>query len=99
MVWFEALGKCRMIDGRPAQHPAPWIQIAAVSREQTRNTMTLLGPMLSKDAIAEFGVELGKEIIYCRGTGRIEAVTSSPRALEGGRPTFVVKNELSLIHI
>ncbi len=93
MVWFEALGKCRMIDGRPAQHPAPWIQIAAVSREQTRNTMTLLGPMLSKDAIAEFGVDLGKEIIYCRGTGRIEAVTSSPRALEGGRPTFVVKNE------
>lgn len=75
------------------QHPAPWIQVAAVSREQTRNTMTLLGPMLSKEAVSEFGVDLGKEIIYCRGTGRIEAVTSSPRALEGGRPSFVLKNE------
>lgn len=89
MVWFEALGKCRMIDGRPAQHPAPWIQIAAVSREQTRNTMTLLGPMLSKDAIAEFGVDLGKEIIYCAAP---VALRLSPRALAhlrvGARPSW-----------
>lgn len=28
-----------------------------------------------------------------RGARRIEAVTSSPRALEGGRPTFTVANE------
>lgn len=93
LVWFEACGRCRVVGGTLAQHPAPWIQVAAVSREQTRNTMTLLGPMLSADAIAEFNVDLGKEIIYVRGTGRIEAVTSSPRALEGGRPSFVVKNE------
>lgn len=55
--------------------------------------MTLLGPMLSKEAVAEFSVDLGKEIIYVRGAGRIEAVTSSPRALEGGRPSFCLMNE------
>lgn len=99
VVWFEALGPCRFArwtaDGRPVgkQHPAPWIQIAAVSKDQTRNTMTLLGPMLSKDAQVEYGVDLGKEIIYYRNGGRIEAVTSSPLALEGGRPSYVVLNE------
>lgn len=75
------------------QHPAPWVQTAAVSKDQTRNTMTLFPGMFSKDAITEFGVDLGKEIIHRKGGGRIEAVTSSPRALEGGRSTFVLRNE------
>jgi hypothetical protein len=60
----------------------------------TRNTMTLFPGMFSKRALAEYSIDLGKEIIYAhRGRCRIEAVTSSPRALEGGRPTFVLKNE------
>lgn len=75
------------------QHPAPWIQVAAVSKDQTRNTMTLFPGMFSKDAMSEYKIDLGKEIIYARGSGRIEAVTSSPRALEGGRPSLVVLNE------
>ncbi|WP_280429723.1 hypothetical protein [Nocardia brasiliensis] len=54
--------------------------------------MTLLAPMLSKTTRAKFKVDPGKEIIYFEG-GRIEAVTSSPLALEGGRPSFVVLNE------
>ncbi|WP_206055044.1 hypothetical protein [Nocardia sp. CS682] len=63
-----------------------------MSKDQTRNTMTLLAPMLSKATRAKFKVDPGKEIIYFDG-GRIEAVTSSPLALEGGRPSFVVLNE------
>lgn len=75
-------------------HPAPWIQIAAVSKDQTRNTMTLFPSLFSPELIAEQGLDIGKEIIHkAGGRGRIEAVTSSPRALEGGRPSFVVKNE------
>jgi phage terminase large subunit-like protein len=75
-------------------HPAAWIQTAAVSKEQTRNTMTLFPGLFTKKAINEYHIDLGKEIIYAeRGQRRIEAVTSSPRALEGGRPTFVLKNE------
>ena len=76
------------------QHPAAWVQIAAVSQDQTRNTMTLFPSILSKRAIEEYRIDLGKEIIYAdRGRARIEAVTSSPRALEGGRPTFVSLGE------
>lgn len=96
---IEFVGPCRL-DGFRGSVPvaAPvytsWIQTAAVSKEQTRNTMTLFPGMLSKKAQSEYGIDIGKEIIYAQnGRCRIEAVTSSPRALEGGRPTFVLKNE------
>lgn len=74
-----------------------WVQVAAVSKDQTRNTMTLFPSMITERLMREHNMtklDLGKEIIYAhRGARRIEAVTSSPRALEGGRPTFVVRNE------
>lgn len=95
----EFVGPCRFggwdAAGRPVSvpHPAPWVQVAAVSIDQTRNTMTLFPGMFSPAAIDEYGVDLGKTIIYSRDGGRIEAVTSSPRALEGGRPTKVILNE------
>ncbi len=96
----EFVGPCRFAgwreDGEPAAvpHEAAWVQTAAVARDQTRNTMTLFPAMLSARAIEEYGIDLGKEIIYAhQGRCRIEAVTSSPRALEGGRATFVLKNE------
>lgn len=75
-------------------HPDSWVQIAAVSKDQTRNTMTLFPGLFTKAAITKYGIDLGKEIIYAhRGRARIEAVTSSPRTLEGARATFVVRNE------
>jgi len=95
----EFVGPCRFggwrEDGTPfaVRHAAPWVQIAAVSKDQTRNTMRLFSPMFSPAMVAEFGIDLGKEIIYSAAGGVIEAVTSSPRALEGGRATFVVQNE------
>lgn len=96
----EFVGPCRFggwdDDGYPivVPHPAAWVQIAAVSKDQTRNTMTLFPGLFSKAAIKEYAIDMGKEIIYAQhGRKRIEAVTSSPRALEGGRPTFAVKNE------
>jgi len=100
LAMAELCGPCRFggwaEDGTPIaiQHSAPWIDIAAVSQEQTNNTMRLFPGMVSPRCEAEYGVDLGKEIIYARGgRGRIKAVTSSPRALEGGRPTFIVANE------
>jgi hypothetical protein len=75
-------------------HPRAWIQIAAVSKDQTRNTMKIFPGLFSPECIVEHGIDIGKEIIYAyNGARTIEAVTSSPRALEGGRPTFVIKNE------
>ena len=95
---IEFCGPCRFggwdASGFPiaVPHPAPWVQTAAVSKDQTRNTMTLFPGMFSDKAIERYGIDLGKEIIY-NTRGRLEAVTSSPRALEGGRGTFVLKNE------
>lgn len=95
----ELCGPCRFAGfdarGMPvaAPHPAPWIQIAAVSQDQTRNTMTLFPGLLSPAAVDDYRIDLGKTIIYARGVGRIEAVTSSPSALEGGRPSMVILNE------
>lgn len=77
--------------GKP--QPAPWIQVAAVSRDQTRNTFTLFPTMCSPLLIDTYGLDINKEIIHKRGGGRIEAVTSSPKSLEGGRSHFVVMNE------
>lgn len=95
----ELCGPCRF-DGWDARgnpvavrHPAPWIQVAAVAREQTRNTMTVYPGLFTPDAIDTYAIDLGKEIIYSGRHGRIEAVTSSPRALEGGRPSLVIANE------
>jgi hypothetical protein len=96
---IEFVGPSRFsefIGGEPfaVARQSAWVQIAAVSRDQTRNTLTLFPGLFSPLAIDEYSIDLGKEIIYAHhGRERIEAVTSSPRALEGGRSTFVIKNE------
>ena len=75
-------------------HPRSWIQVAAVALSQTQNTMTLFRGVFSEACIAEHGIDIGKEVIYAYGGKKqIQAVTSSPRALEGNRPTLVIVNE------
>lgn len=75
-------------------HPRAWIQIAAVSLKQTQNTMKLFRGLFTEECMAEHGIDIGKETIYAyAGQKAIEAVTSSPKALEGNRPTLVIKNE------
>ena len=80
----EAVGKRRH---------AAWIQIAAVSQEQTKNTFSTFPVMVSAEMKAEYGLEVNKTIIYSSEGGRIEAVTSSPHSMEGNRPTLVIQNE------
>jgi hypothetical protein len=75
-------------------HPRAWIQIAAVSLKQTQNTMKLFNGLFSAECLAEHGIDMGKESISAYGGQKgIEAVTSSPRSLEGNRPTLVILNE------
>lgn len=83
-------------DGNPVGKPrgSAWVQVAAVSQDQTRNTFTLFPAMASSKLKEEFGLDLNKTIIYTRNGGMIEGVTSSPLSLEGKRPTFVVMNEV-----
>lgn len=96
----ELVGPCRFAgwtdDGSPVAkaHPAAWVQVAAVNQDQTRNTMTLFPSMISDDLKEAYDIDLGKQLIYAnQGRCRLEAVTSSPRSLEGGRSTFVIMNE------
>jgi phage terminase large subunit-like protein len=76
------------------QRHAAWVQLAAVSQEQTKNTLSLFPVMISSDLKADYGLDVNKTIIYSREGGRIEAVTSSPHSMEGNRPTLVIQNEI-----
>lgn len=84
------------LTGEPVgkRRPAPWITVAAVSQDQTKNTFSLFPVMISKKLKEEFSLDVNRFIIYSEGgAGRIEAATSSPASMEGNRPTFVVQNE------
>jgi hypothetical protein len=95
----EAFGPCRFA-GWDGDHPvatdkpAAWVQSAATSLTQTKNTMRLFPSLWTPDARDRFRMQILKETVHGLGDDRlIEAVTSSPATLEGGRPTFVQKNE------
>lgn len=75
------------------RHPSPWIQTAAVSKEQTQNTFLLFPNLFSQKLQDLYGMEIGKEKLYAVSRGPIHAVTSSARSLEGGRSTLVLANE------
>ena len=85
-----------LLQGDPVAqaHPRSWIQVAAVSLEQTKNTMMLFQGIFTEKCKAEHSIDVGKTVVYAyAGMKRIEAVTSSPASLEGNRPTLVIKNE------
>ena len=97
---FEAIGPCRLDyideDGESVGRRLhdPYIQIAAVSLEQTRNTADMFRSLLTPEAQDEFKANLGLEVQYFRdGLSQIHCVTSNPGPLEGKRPTFIVCNE------
>lgn len=96
----ELVGPCRFDgwaeDGSPLvrDEPNAWIQISAVSREQTKNTMTVFPAIITDRLKTTYKLEVLKEHIHAwGGARRIEAITSNPRTVEGGRPTFVLMNE------
>ena len=71
-----------------------WVQLLAVSQDQTKNTMKLFPGLISAEARKYFGIQIGKLNLWAMGdTRQAEAVTASPLAIEGGRPTLIVANE------
>lgn len=95
----EMLGPSRVgdiVNGQPVATltPQSWIQTAAVSLEQTKNTMRLLPGLVTSEAVAKYDLAIGKEQVYGVGNTKFfQAVTSSPKTLEGVRATFVLANE------
>lgn len=74
--------------------PAAWVQVVAVSQEQTKNTMKLMPSLVSFEARRHYGIQVGKVNMYgLADTRQIEAVTASVLAIEGGRPTKIIRNE------
>lgn len=75
--------------------PDAWTQIAAVSQDQTKNTMKLFPSLISPEARLHYGIQIGKQNVWSDGDRRqIEAVTSSAAAIEGGRPKLIIRNEI-----
>lgn len=75
-------------------NPTAWVQVAAVSKKQTQNTMKCFGWLINEDFKRKYRVFVNKESVTAYGGNRqIEAVTSNPRSLEGGRPSLTIRNE------
>lgn len=71
-----------------------WVQLVAVSQEQTKNTMKLMPGLVTPESRDYYGIQVGKLSVWGLGdTRQIEAVTNSVLSIEGGRPTLIVRNE------
>ena len=79
---------------KAAEQPDAWVQVLAVTQEQTKNTMRLFPRLFTDAAKTEYGLAIGKEQIYALGDQRfLQALTSNPSPLEGARPTATLANE------
>jgi hypothetical protein len=91
-VEFDGWGKDDQPVGR--QVTDAWVQIAAVSLDQTKNTMKIFPGLIPAETRRHFGIQIGKQNVWARGdTAQIEAVTASPLAIEGGRPKLIIRAE------
>lgn len=78
--------------GRP--HPSPHVQLAAVSQDQSYNTMSLTLAMLGDGRAADEidGLDLGLTRVRTRN-GKLEPVTASAPSREGQRLTAAILDE------
>lgn len=89
--------------GRPwgtAADPSPWVQIAALSEDQTDNTYSALYEFLNANdgrAADELRIDHGLTRCYLRDRpGKVEPVTASAGSREGQRVTYAVLDETHL---
>lgn len=90
---FDASGR---LVGRPwADLRTPWVQLAAVSEDQTRNAWMPLLEMLRDGPAMDLhpGLEPLDTFVNLPGRGRIEFVTSAATSREGNRPVFAVLDQ------
>lgn len=95
-------------DGQPVgvpwgtgDRPAPWVQIAAVSEDQTENTYGSLYALLTANdhrAARELAIDEGRTRLYLKNVpgSRLEPVTASAGSREGQRVTFAILDETHL---
>ncbi len=75
----------------------PWVQIGAVSEDQTDNTYAASFAMVSDSDLAGTEIDVGLTRMFLVGrTGRLEPVTASAGSRLGQRVTFAVLDETHL---
>lgn len=81
--------------GEPVGRPwaTPWIQVAAVSEDQTANIWRALIPMIELSDLHADIPDTGQTRINFRSGGRVEPVTASARSRLGQRITFAAQDE------
>jgi phage terminase large subunit-like protein len=95
-VVFDGFDASGQPVGRP--HPSPWVQIAAVSEDQTDNTHVQLMEMLrDSPAVDDHRLEIGVTRIQFRSRpGRLEPVSASAGSREGQPLTAAILDETHL---
>jgi hypothetical protein len=81
--------------GEPVGRPwaTPWVQVTAVSEDQTDNVWRALVPMIELGDLKGDIPDTGETRINLPGGGRIEPVTSSARSRLGQRITAALQDE------
>jgi hypothetical protein len=78
---------------RVRKWPKPWIQVTAVSEDQTVNVFSALIPMIALGPLAREIPDSGLGRINLPSGGWVEPVTASGRSRLGQRVTFTVQDE------
>jgi hypothetical protein len=99
LICAEAIGPVlprwdgnRLVGGR--RWDSPWIQVTAVSEDQTANVFSALLGMIQLSPSLDMEISnTGQTRIFLPGGGVIEPVTASARSRLGQRVTFVVQDE------
>lgn len=70
------------------------VEACAVSQDQTKNTMDLVPGLLTAEAKSWYGIQPNTLAVHAMGgTRKMLATTSNPKAIEGHRPSLVIRNE------
>ena len=78
--------------GKP--HPDAYVQITAVSSDQTENTRDVFPGLIPERTRAAFNMDVQKEIIYANGgRQKLRTMSANFRSAEGGRVSFCVAGE------
>lgn len=75
-------------------HPDAYVQVTAVSEQQTENTRDVFPGLIPQRTRAAFGMDVQKEVIYANaGKQKLRTMSANFRSAEGGRVTFCIANE------
>jgi phage terminase large subunit-like protein len=83
-------------DGQPVgrPHPDAYVQVTAVSEQQTENTRDVFPGLIPPRTRSAFNMDVQKEIIYANGgKQKLRTLSANFRSAEGGRVTFAIANE------